>query len=613
MKLYQQEGPKEEVIRLIKAVGIQKAAAELNMSVENLETAVELIRYKYDSEYFSSERLRITNKHGSLVPLLYNKGQRTIAEAIETQRKTRVPVRICLLKARQFGGSTEFEAELFKDSILRSNRSSMVIAHDLDSARHLRDMTERFYDNYELTRPRIKRESEKWWKFLHFDEQDKRAYSHFRIDTAEELSTGHSLTLHNLHLSEIQNWRNASVLVKGLFPTVPTHPDTMIFMEGTGSGVGDFWYDFCQVAQDPASGWAFVFVPWYDIEDYTLRFPTEERRNEFEAKLTQEERLFYTKGVTLEQLYWRRTVISDQYKGDVDGFRQQYPSDPDEAFLTSGRPVFSMMKVKENIARAKKGKIGVLEWREGRKKVAFNEQERGLWEMWEETSEKGENMYCLGADVAEGISVVPELGTRGGDKSSAKVFRRDKKVMVARLNAHIDPDHFAEELHKASVYWGTALLVENNPGGSGNVVIRDLKDIPEVSLLKTVTLDKIHDIRKEQYGWDTNKESKREMVDELVEQIRDNSFLDNDKEFWYQCSTYVRDEKGRTNAQSRKFDDEVIAVAIALQADKMLPRPSKPEVGSEKKPITRDMDVPQNRKGDIPLRDQIMEDNYAVV
>ena len=606
MKLWEHKRNSDPLFGGIVACGgVEAYAKRERRKAEDVHLEIALWRYRYDSEAFCSERLRIVDKNANLVPLNFNNGQKKINAAIEKQKIAGKPVRIALLKARQFGGSTEFEAEVFKESVLRPMRQSMIIAHDLDSARHLRDMSARYYENYDLPKPEMKKETDKWWKFRHMLD-GKRADSHIRIDTAEELSTGHSLTLHTLHLSEIQNWRNAPILVRGLFPTVPNHPDTMIFMEGTGSGVGDYWYDFCQMAKED-NVWEFVFVPWYEIEDYEVRFDNEERRGSFEASLDSEERLLQKSQISLEKLHWRRETIRSVYKGDDEAFRQQYPASPDEAFLTSGRPVFPAIKVREKIGEALKPlKTGYLE---GIKDVKFREDPKGYWEIWEETPEKTENLYCLGADVAEGLAVVPELGNRGGDYSCAKILRRDHRKFVARLHARLDPDLFADELLKAWKYWGCGLLIESNPGGSGNVVIRSLKTYPGINLLRQRSLNKRHEDTKEEFGWKTMKDTKRLLIDELLENIRDENFTDESKNFWYECSTYVRDEKGATNAQSRKYDDEVIASAIAFQADKLMPMFFKPMINVEEAPLDRDYDTPRNRKS--LTQSSVMEENLV--
>jgi hypothetical protein len=105
------------------------------------------------------------------------------------------------------------------------------------------------------------------------------------------------------------------------------------------------------------------------------------------------------------------------------------------------------------------------------------------------------------------------------------------------------------------------------------------------------------------------KDTKRLLIDELLENIRDENFTDESKNFWYECSTYVRDEKGATNAQSRKYDDEVIASAIAFQADKLMPMFFKPMVNVEESPLDRDYDNPRNRKSLTQSR--VMEENLV--
>jgi hypothetical protein len=598
----------EPRVRLVAKVGSALAAEQLGMTEKQLLTDIHLWRYSVDTQIFDEEQLWITSDTGDKIHLLLNYGQRKIQEAKERQQLAQKPVRICLLKARQFGGSTKEEADVFHEVIMRTGRSAIVVAHDLDSARHLRGMFDTFYGNYGLPKPPRKRESDKWWKFLHRI-QGKPAYSNLVIDTAEELSGGHSRTFQHGHFSEVQLWRNAHVLMKGLLPTIGERADTTIFMEGTGSGVGDYWYDFCQMAMSPDSDWEFVFVPWYEIEKYTLKFDNEDKKHDFEAKLGDEERDLYHKGVSLEQLYWRSKAVENRYKGNLDDFRQQYPANPDEAFLTSGRPVFNQTRIRDEMRKSVLPKeVGDLI--EVDNVVKFSSNPKGLWEFWEDVRKDKENLYVCGVDVAEGIAVVPELGNKGGDWSVVKVFDREKREFIARLRARIDPDQFAYEIWKGFRFFNYSILVENNPGGSGNVVIHELKGKPGIRLLKTVTLDRIHDTVKEEYGWDTNQESKRKMIDELTEQIREGRFRDPDKEFWYECSTYVRDEKGRTNAQSGKYDDCVVSVAVAFQGDKLMPMVFKEEE-KKKEVIDRGMDSPKN-KWLYPLtRRSIMNKNYC--
>jgi len=604
----------DAVVRLALQVGISESAKMLKISDEEMARQIAIAHYRFDFDKFAKERLYIVDKDGRLSHFNQNGPQRKLDEAIQKQRQLGKPVRICMLKARQWGGSTKIEGHLFRDSILRANRSSMIVAHDLDSARHLREMSYRYYENYDFPKPTLKKESDKWWKFQHVLNK-KSAASHLRIDTADELSGGHSLTIHNLHLSEIQNWRNAQELVKGLFPTVPPSPDTMIFMEGTGAGVGNYWYDFCQMAQDSSTEWEFVFVPWFEISEYSSSFSSKGEMENFAESLDPDETILLKQGVGLEQLAWRRSVVNGTLKGDLDAFHQQYPATPDEAFVTSGRPVFPMKMVKKRMAESRPPiKTGYLRWRneDGKKSVFFDEDDYGYWKLWEEPIRGSRNLFVCGADVAEGIAVIPELGNRGGDYSAARVLRRDSRKMVATFHARVDTDLFAEELRKAFYLWNCPIFPEQNAGGGGNVVISRLRDDPLVELIKTPSFGKKRLEMKEEYGWETTGgkagSTKRMAIDDLYELIREESFTDFDKEFWSECSTYVRDEKGSTNAQSRKYDDLVMATAITFQADKLLPMvfKAKPEVRVR---VPRDFDVPRSEN---LTRESVMADTLTV-
>jgi hypothetical protein len=600
----------DAVVRLTMNLGLEGAAKELEISIEEMAQAIEKARYRWDFGYFASERLKIIDKMGLLKPFVQNGPQVKLDEAVQRQVEKGVPVRICLLKARQWGGSTKIEGHLFRDSTLRANRSSMIVAHDLDSARHLREMSYRYYEYYDFPKPKLKKESDKWWKFQHKIE-GRSADSHLRIDTADELSAGHSLTIHNLHLSEIQNWRNAQELVKGLFPTVPPSNDTMIFMEGTGSGVGNYWYDFCQMAMQDSTEWEFVFVPWFEIDDYTRPLNSDEKKR-FEDTLDSEESSLASDGVSLEKLNWRRRELSETYKGDQDAFHQQYPATPDEAFITSGRPVFPLVSVKKRVNESKEPlRTGYIEMRG--KKAVFTDDRKGYWKIWEEPNDSQGNLYVCGADVAEGIEVIPELGNRGGDFSAARILRRDTRLFCGTFHARIDPDLFAEELRKAFYFWKSPIFPEQNAGGGGNLVISRLRDDPLVKLIRTPVFGKKKEKIKDEFGWETTggqaNSTKRIAIDELNEAIREESFTDFDKIFWLECSTYVRDEKGKTNAQSRKFDDLVMATAITLQADKLMPMVFKWNVEKKQK-YSRDMDIPRNWKKSSSAKD-VMERNLC--
>ena len=63
-------------------------------------------------------------------------------------------------------------------------------------------------------------------------------------------------------------------------------------------------------------------------------------------KLTEKEKeLQQIYGVTLEQLTWRRWCIQNNCAGDETQFIQEYPINPQEAFLSTGTCPFDKQQI----------------------------------------------------------------------------------------------------------------------------------------------------------------------------------------------------------------------------------------------------------------------------
>jgi hypothetical protein len=604
--LWERQQYDNPIVQLALESGLQGAARQLNISDDEMAYQIERAHYLADFPYFAEKRLWIEPKSGPICRFRLNTPQRKLSEARDRQRAKGKPVRIRMLKARQWGGSTETQGWIFQDTILNPSRRSMTVAHSIESATHLRDMSERYYNRYDERKPPFKISTDKTWKFQHSIEK-KLAPSLMRIDTADNLGAGHSMTSNNLHASEIQLWKHADTILRGLLPMIPETPDTMILEEGTGSGVGDYWYELVEEARSGLTEWEFVFVPWFDLDDTLM--PVEEKFA-FEKSLDSEEKRLVEMGLSLERLAWRRYQLLNKYKGDPDGFRQQYPSDPDEAFLTSGRPVFHAETVKKRIQETESFTVKIGNFRWSGETVKFDEDPSGYWRLYEDPAKSSFNLYCWGADPVEGREIVPGLGLRGGDKAGVRLFRRDTRKFVGTLSARVDPDVLAEEIDKASRFFGGVPgLPELNAGGGGQLLIARLRE-RGVWMLKTPVLGKKRDERKEdRVGFETLQKSKRYLIDNMIPQVRDGEYTDPDKEAWQQCATYVREADGKTQAQSLKFDDLIMATALTLEADRLMPlvfgRTSK-----KKEVIPRDVDKPRKDEKSVS-QEKVMEETLC--
>ena len=306
--------------------------------------------------------LKIVDKGGEVVPLDFTgrPGQIKLAAAIESQKAQGLPVRIVLVKSRQFGGSTAVQAEMIKRATSAARRRILTVAHRLDTAESLFAMADLMYTNLpDEMRPPMGHFNNpgRGTKIMHLGEKVGGRVvgwpnSRISIDTAEELGGGRGLTWTDIHMTEVAYWRDRRKAL-ALLPAVASHPGTSVFLESTANGL-NWFYDFTQRAEQGLSEFVVVFVGWHEDPDCVRRFVTEEAREEFIADIgnvngvagviaEDEPWLVEAFGCTPEQLFFRRTAIVDKCDGKIELFRQEFPATLQEAFVGSGRQVFSVI------------------------------------------------------------------------------------------------------------------------------------------------------------------------------------------------------------------------------------------------------------------------------
>jgi hypothetical protein len=241
----------------------------------------------------------------------------------------------------------------------------------------------------------------------------------------------------------------------------------------------------------------------------------------------------------------------DEKKADLPEWQmaQEYPDNADDAFLKSGRPVFSLdvlrsLQTRDPITRGYLAKHR--QWQ-------YVEEYAGPLRIWEYPTSEGR--YCIGAD--------PSQGMEHGDYSAAHVINARNGHVVAVWHGRIDPDLFGSDvLVPLGKMYGQALLgVENNNHG--------------LTTLKAIHRNKYHPLfmqRSPRYkksiptdilGWRTSSISKPLMVDELNMSLREGAIVLWDSETIAELRTFVRDDAGKLTGSP--FDDRTISLCIAGQ------------------------------------------------
>ena len=108
------------------------------------------VRIKYDFEFWAVLFVRIKNKTGdSDIPFRLNRPQRRLLSELEDMRTKRLPIRLILLKARQWGGSTLVQMYMaWIQLVHRKNWNSVICAHLKDTAANIKGMYSKLLENY---------------------------------------------------------------------------------------------------------------------------------------------------------------------------------------------------------------------------------------------------------------------------------------------------------------------------------------------------------------------------------------------------------------------------------------------------------------------------------
>ena len=325
-------------------------------------------------EVFAKKYFKIKDKRGQIVPLVLNKPQKKVLEKIEGMILRGVPIRLLILKARQKGISTFIEAYIFWRTSFRFHRSSAIVSHEAKSTDHLYGMFLRYYANLpDALKPELQTKNEKGLTYAKLD-------SFTTCWTAGSGDVASSYTLLDLHLSEVPKWENAKTALISLLQTVPDHADTMVIMESTAKGIGGEFYDRWQMAKAGESDYDYVFLSWLIDDEYTLAFRDEDEKYKLENSIDEIEDGLIKAGATLEHLNWRRRIgLPGKCGGDIDLFRQEYPSNDVEAFVSSGSPVFDAQKCYIYFTEAQRftPQTGNLVYTKDKKDVIWTPNERG--------------------------------------------------------------------------------------------------------------------------------------------------------------------------------------------------------------------------------------------
>ena len=498
----------------------------------------------------------IVNKQKKTVPFFFNAVQRDFINKLEAYGTKRP---YFILKGRQQGFTTLITAIQLSYAITKRNFAGFTLADRDDNTKSIFiDKAKTIYNSL----PERLKPTEKFNSVneLYFEKLN----SSWRVSAASP-NVGRSRTLSFIHFSEAAFFKCSLAELQKSIGEAGTS-DALCIYETTANG-------FNEAKELWDSGACHnLFYEWWLSEDY--------RSNEYEylekADQWLKNRLLALEklGLTLEQ----RTWYAKKYCSYIDksSIKQEYPCSSEEAFVSSGSCIFDKEAISNYLSTFDiKSTVGYFEYdkkinpvysEDGKllyatytiENLRFKEDLGGYISIVEmphsvstgTVSEK--KPYVIGADTA-GV---------GKDYFTAKVIDNVTGRVVATLRKqYFDEDLFAEQLYCLGKFYNDALLgVEIN---FSRQPLRHLKSLNYENLYRTRSFSTFKEESEDSFGFITSSISRPIILSNLVSVMRENPFLETDRETLKEMISFVRHTDGRQSAASGAHDDLVLACAIA--------------------------------------------------
>lgn len=479
--------------------------------------------------------VKIIDKSNNIIDLNLNEPQLRLYNLIKQQAEAEKPIRIIILKARQMGFSTLTEAILFKTTVTRKNIRSGIITHSEDATNNLFQMSKLMYERLpQAIKPSIKNSNAR--ELVFDNERGTGLKSKIKCMTAGSNGVGRSGTFTNLHISEYAFWQgDKKSTLNGLMQAVPNTPDSIVIIESTANGF-EHYKEMWDRAVSGESDFVPLFVGWNELEQYQMKYTGFELTQE-------EEELKQQHNLSNEQITWRRWCIKNNCSGDIEQFKQEYPINPYEAFISTGECVFDKVNIIARIDQDSDYLIGNME------NNTFIEDKNGKIKVYKQPEK--DVPYVIGGDTSG----------EGSDYFTAQVINNITGEQVAVYRNRTDADLYVDQIMQLGYYYNEALIsIEAN---FDSYPIRKLDEKGYKKQYIREQTDTYTGRLKKTYGFKTTSQTRPVIIDELKVMFREQPELFNDKDTLMEMLTFIKNEKGRAEAQNGSHDDLVMALAIA--------------------------------------------------
>ena len=570
------------------------------------------VRCKHDFPFYAYAYNFIKNKEGGrMIHFKLSYPQRYLLSILEDMRLAGIPIRIILLKARQWGGSTLVQLYIAWIQLFhKESWYSDIVAQDASTSRKIKAMYSKMLeklppwlidcpDNAQLTfTPYEGSQLDSIITYGKGTNITKARDTVITIGTYNNPNSGRGGDISCVHYSEVGLWEDTDGkkpedIIRSISSSLLMAPLTVEVIESTANGMVNFFYRAYQAAKQGKSNRRAVFVPWFKIEKYTR--PVEDKATFAQWLLDNKDNdnppdgcldsgkyywHLWVLGATFEAINWYILKRKDYI--DHQDMMAEFPSDDVEAFRNSGKNVFSayhLDKLKETCREplyvgevqgdGVQGKLAL-------RNLHFVHDRSGLLKVWMLPQK-------LKHRIARRYLVTVDVGGRGRDADWSDILVIDRYWMmfggnpevVAEWHGHIDHDLLAWKAAQIAAFYDNAkLVIESNTietkdndtdGDQSELIFNRIAGVYDNLYIRRASEAKIAQGITTEYGYHTNRKTKPMIISNLVACVRDQSYIERNIDAIGEYAVYEKKENHCSfGAADGYHDDMVMTRAIGL-------------------------------------------------
>lgn len=491
----------------------------------------------------------VVNKEQKSVPFILNDVQRDfigkLKKAIKDFEEGIITdITMLVLKGRQQGFTTLITAYQLACTILNKNFQGFTVADESSNTEAIFQNKAKYpYEQLpETIKPTEKFNNKRQLLF-------EKLNSSWQVDTATA-NMGRSRTVNFFHGSECAFWRDGIALIQAGIGEAFTKNCVKIY-ESTANGFNEYKQMW------DSENHINCFYEWWRTPEYRLNIPKLEEK-EFLSNLQKSKEWIFDrlrwlqseKKLDLQQLYWYYKKYTNYL--DKELIKQEYPCTAEEAFIASGKCVFDKEAITRRITQLKEPlKRGYFIYKYNGLKISnikWVDDENGPIKIYKKPK-KG-YPYVLAGDTAG----------EGSDFLTGQVIDNTTGEQIATYRDKVDEVEYTRQIYCLGKYYKDALIgIETNFSTYPQL---ELERLGYRNFYVRKVEDSIPNLIKKSYGFKTTTLTRPIILGNLKRILKEHLDKINDKDTLKELLYFIKNDKGREEAQVGYHDDLVMALAI---------------------------------------------------